>query len=287
MERIGLGPTTCLERNPRLIYGRVTGYGQEGPLAQEAGHDINYISISGALAPIGRRGEAPVPPLNLVGDFGGGGMLLAMGVLAAVFERNHSGLGQVVDAAMVDGSALPTTMFHEIRALSLWQDERGTNILDTGSHYYNVYEASDGEYVSVGAMEPKFYESFMSGLGFSEDDLPPQDDRAQWEGLKERVSQIFRTRTRREWLEIFDGTDACVTPVLSLGEAPLHPHNRERSTFVDIDGTVAPAPAPRFSRTPASVPSGSTPGIHTTEALLDWGLTQTDVDLLVTAGVVD
>src|SRR5271169_3579532 len=181
LERLGLGPDVCLERNPRLVYGRVTGYGREGPLAAEAGHDINYISVAGALAPIGRRGEAPVPPLNLVGDFGGGGMLLAMGILAGLYERVRSGLGQVVDAAMVDGAALLTTMFHEIRGLSLWNDERGTNSMDTGSHYYNVYETSDGEFLAVGAMEPRFYESFMLGLGFSHEEMPPQDDPSQWE----------------------------------------------------------------------------------------------------------
>ncbi len=183
VERIGLGPSVCLQRNPRLIYGRITGYGREGPLATEAGHDINYISVAGALAPIGRRGEAPVPPLNLVADFGGGGMLLAMGILAAVYERTRSGLGQVVDAAMVDGAALLTTMFHQIRGMSQWHDERGTNSMDSGSHYYNVYETSDGEFVSVGAMEPRFYRSFMTGLGFSEEDIPPQDDQTQWESL--------------------------------------------------------------------------------------------------------
>ena len=288
LERIGLGPTICLERNPRLIFGRITGYGREGPLAAEAGHDINYISIAGALYPIGRRGEAPVPPLNLIADFGGGGMLLAMGILAAIYERTRSGLGQVVDAAMVDGAALLTTMFHEIRSLSLWRDERGTNSMDTGAHYYNVYETSDGEFVSVGAMELRFYESFMKGLGFSDDNIPPQDDQSQWEPLKQRVAAIFRTRTRVEWLDIFHGTDACVTPVLSLGEAPLHAHNRERATFVEVGEVVEPAPAPRFSRTPPPPPSPSPgPGVHATEALLHWGLTQPDIDVLVRGGVVD
>ncbi len=238
LERIGLGPTPCLERNPRLIYGRITGYGREGPLAAEAGHDINYISVAGALAPIGRKGEPPVPPLNLIADFGGGGMLLVMGILAAVYERTRSNLGQVVDAAMVDGAALLTTMFHEIRDLGLWHDERGTNSMDTGAHYYNVYETSDGAFVSVGAMEARFYRSFMKGLGFSDQNIPPQDDQSQWESLKARVAEIFRSRTRNEWLEVFEGTDACVTPVLSLGEAPHHPHNRARATFVEVGGVV-------------------------------------------------
>jgi alpha-methylacyl-CoA racemase len=288
LERIGLGPDTCLQHNPRLIYGRITGYGREGPLASEAGHDINYISIAGALSPIGRRGEPPVPPLNLVADFGGGGMLLIMGILAALYERSHSGLGQVVDAAMVDGAALLTTMVHEIRALSLWHDERGTNSMDTGSHYYNVYETSDGEFVSVGAMEARFYRSFMKGLGFSEDAIPPQDDESLWETLKQRVAEIFRGRTRAEWLDVFDGTDACVTPVLTLSEAPAHPHNRARSTFVDVGGVVEPAPAPRFSRTPPPVPTPPpSPGAHDTGILLGWGLTQEEIDLLVQERVID
>ena len=288
LERIGLGPSVCLERNPRLVYGRITGYGREGPLAAEAGHDINYISIAGALAPIGRRGEAPVPPLNLVADFGGGGMLLAMGILAALYERAGSNLGQVVDAAMVDGAALLTTMFHQIRGLSLWHDERGTNSMDTGAHYYNVYETSDGQFVSVGAMEDRFYRSFMQGLGFPEDGIPSKDDQSQWETLKGRIAEIFRTRTRDEWLDTFHGTDACVTPVLSLGEAPAHPHNRERATFVDVGGTVEPAPAPRFSRTPPPTPSPPPgPGVHAPEMLLHWGLTQTEIDALAQDRVID
>ena len=288
VERLGLGPEVCLERNPRLVYGRITGYGREGPLAMAAGHDINYISVAGALAPIGRRGEAPVPPLNLVGDFGGGGMLLAMGILAALHERSRSGRGQVVDAAMVDGAALLTTMLHEVRGLSLWNDARGTNILDTGAHYYNVYETADGEFVSVGAMEPGFYRAFMTGLGFPADDVPPQDDRSQWEALKAEVAEIFRTRTRAQWLEVFDGTDACVTPVLGLGEAPAHPHNRERATFAEVGGVVEPAPAPRFSRTPPGAPAPAPPpGVHALDALAAWGLAPAEIDALVEAGAVD
>jgi alpha-methylacyl-CoA racemase len=215
-------------------------------------------------------------------------MLLIMGILAALYERSHSGLGQVVDAAMVDGAALLTTMVHEIRALSLWHDERGTNSMDTGSHYYNVYETSDGEFVSVGAMEARFYRSFMKGLGFSEDAIPPQDDESLWETLKQRVAEIFRGRTRAEWLDVFDGTDACVTPVLTLSEAPAHPHNRARSTFVDVGGVVEPAPAPRFSRTPPPVPTPPpSPGAHDTGILLGWGLTQEEIDLLVQERVID
>jgi alpha-methylacyl-CoA racemase len=288
VERMGLGPTPCLERNPHLIYGRITGYGQEGPLAHEAGHDINYISVAGVLDPIGRRGEAPLPPLNLLGDFGGGGMLLAMGVLAAVYERTHSGLGQVVDAAMVDGAALLTTMFHEIRSLSLWNDERGTNSMDGGAHYYNVYETSDGAYLSVGAMEPAFYRSFMSGLGFADEDIPPKDDQSLWPALTRRVAEIIGTKTRSEWLEIYRGTDACVTAVLSLADAPHHPHNRHRATFVEVGGVMEPAPAPRFSRTPPPTPTPPPGGgVHATDALVRWGLTEPDISDLITNGVID
>lgn len=287
-ERLGLGPDVCLERNPRLVYGRVTGYGREGALADAAGHDINYIAVAGVLGAIGRRGEAPVPPLNVIGDFGGGGMLLAFGVLAALHERTRSGLGQVVDAAMVDGAALLTTMLHEIRAASMWRDERGTNSMDTGSHYYNVYETSDGEFLAVGAMEAPFYRTFMLGLGFPVDGIPPQDDRAQWEALKGRVAEIVRGRTRAEWLQVFEGTDACVSPVLSLGEAPLHPHNRARATFVDVGGILEPAPAPRFARTPAPVPAPAhEPGDHDLGELVEWGFTETEIGTLAELGVID
>jgi alpha-methylacyl-CoA racemase len=288
LERIGLGPEVCLSRNPRLVYGRITGYGQEGPLVHEAGHDINYISVAGALAPIGRRGEGPLPPLNLLGDFGGGGMLLAMGVLAALHERSRSGLGQVVDAAMVDGAALLTTQLHEIRGLSAWSDDRGTNFMDTGSHYYNVYETADGEFLSVGAMEPPFYRSFMHGLGFTDEDMPPQDDRSEWESLTRRVAGIIGQRSRAEWLDTFAGTDACVTPVLSLSEAPTHPHNRQRSTFVELDGILEPAPAPRFSRTPAAAPSPRPePGEHHTTDLVRWGITESEIAALLEDDIVD
>jgi alpha-methylacyl-CoA racemase len=288
VERLGLGPAECLERNPGLVYGRITGYGREGPLAADAGHDINYISIAGALAPIGRKGGPPVPPLNLLADFGGGGMLLAMGVLAAIFERSRSNRGQIVDAAMIDGAALLTTMLHEIRSMSLWNDERGTNSMDTGAHYYNVYETSDGKHISVGAMESRFYQTFMMGLGFAPETIPPQDDQSQWESLKERVTAIVRTKTQAEWLAVFDGADACVTPVLSLGDAPTHPHNRARSTFVEVGGILEPAPAPRFSRTPPPIPTQAAgPGDHDTRILLEWGVTEPEHDLLLSEGVID
>jgi alpha-methylacyl-CoA racemase len=288
VERLGLGPDVCLARNPRLIYGRITGYGQEGPLASAAGHDINYIAVAGALAPIGRAGEAPVPPLNLLGDFGGGGMLLALGMLAALFERQWSGAGQVVDAAMVDGAALLTTMFHEMLGIKAWEDERGVNFLDTGSHYYNVYETADGRYLSVGAIEPQFYRALMVGLGFPTDDLPPQLEKDQWPALRSRLGEIFLTRTADEWLGVFAGSDACVAPVLSLREAQLHPHNVARKTFIDVGDVPQPAPAPRFSRTPATAPRPApAPGDHTPAVLGTWGLGQDEIADHVARGVLD
>ncbi|MDE3086875.1 MAG: CoA transferase, partial [Acidobacteriota bacterium] len=251
MERLGLGPEACLGRNPRLVYGRVTGYGRDGPLSEHPGHDVNYLALAGVLSAVGRAGEPPVPPLNLVGDFGGGAMLLTVGILAALVERARSGRGQVVDAAMVDGAALLATMVFEMGALGQWRPERGTNVVDTGAPYYEVYETADGRYVAVGAVEPAFYRAFMRGLGYDEATMPHQGDRASWPEVKKEVAARMRSRTRAAWLAIFDGTDACVTPVLSLTEAPSHPHNRHRGTFVEVDGGAVPAPAPRFSRTPA------------------------------------
>ncbi len=272
-ERLGIGPDDCLARNPKLVYGRMTGWGQEGPYSQAAGHDINYIALAGALDPIGRRGEAPVPPLNLVGDFGGGGMFLAFGMVCALLEAKSSGKGQVVDAAMVDGSAILTTMFHAFRAMGIWHDERGTNLLDTGAHFYDVYETSDGRYVSIGSIEPQFYAELLtlSGLGEAQD-LPHQHDREQWEPMTGRLAEIFRSKTRDEWCEIMEHTDVCFAPVLSLEEAPSHPHNVERSTFIERNGVVQPAPAPRFSRTTAEIqrpPAHA--GQHTDEVLGQFG----------------
>ena len=286
-ERLGLGPDTCLERNPRLVYGRVTGYGREGPLASAPGHDVNFLSLSGVLSAIGRAGEPPLPPLNLVGDFGGGAMLLAVGILGALWERGRSGRGQVVDAAMVDGAALLATMVFEMRALGQWRDERGTNVVDTGAPYYEVYETADGEFLSVGAIEPAFYRAFMRGLGYADGALPHQDDRASWPEVKAEVAARVRSRTLRAWLAIFEGTDACVTPVLSPAEAPAHPHNRLRGTFVDVPGGAVPAPAPRFSRTPPAAPgTGGSPG-HDPAALGAWGIGPDELDRLVASGVVD
>jgi len=278
MERLGLGPDVCAKRNPKLVYGRMTGWGQEGPLASAAGHDINYISLTGALHTIGRRGEAPVPPLNLVGDFGGGTMYLIMGVLAALVERQSSGKGQVVDTAMTDGSASLMTIFYGLMHLGFWKDERGTNMLDTGAHFYDVYETKDGKYVSIGSIEPQFYALLLKHTGLAGETLPAQFDRDQWPALKEKVAGIIRTKTRDEWCAIMENTDVCFAPVLSMSEAPSHPHNVARGTFTEVKGVVQPAPAPRFSRTPGAIQRPPAhPGQHTDEALADWGFSAAEI----------
>jgi alpha-methylacyl-CoA racemase len=273
MERLGAGPEVCLARNPRVIFGRMTGWGQEGPLAQAAGHDINYIALAGALEPIGRRGEKPVPPLNLVGDFGGGGMFLAYGIACALIERASSGKGQVVDAAMVDGAAALMTFFHAAQQSGWWKPERGANLLDGGAHFYDTYETSDGKYISIGAIESKFYAELIAKLGLAPEDPGTQMDRSRWGEQKERFTELIKTRTREEWCEILEGTDACFAPVLSIEEASEHPHLRARGTFVEVAGALQPGPAPRFSRTPGRI-SGPPPhaGQHTDEALADWGI---------------
>ncbi|WP_322749637.1 MULTISPECIES: CaiB/BaiF CoA-transferase family protein [unclassified Frankia] len=270
-ERLGVGPDVCLARNPGLVYGRMTGWGQDGPYARSAGHDINYIALAGALDPIGREGQAPVPPLNLVGDFGGGGMLLAFGVMCALFEAKASGLGQVVDAAMVDGAALLMMMTHEMRAAGQWDGPRGTNVLDTGAPFYNVYETADGRYVAVGAIENNFYRTLLELVGLDPVDPATQWDKAGWRPMKARLAEVFRTRTRDEWCALLEHTDACFAPVLSMDEAPSHPHIAYRETFTDSGGAVRPAPAPRFSRTPASTPPGPVEA-SLDEALAAWGV---------------
>ena len=286
-ERLGFGPDVCLSRNPGLVYGRMTGWGQEGPMAQMAGHDINYIAIAGALDPVGRAGERPLPPINLVGDFGGGGMLLALGVLAALYERSRSGRGQVVDAAMVDGAALLTSFIHGLRGQGLWQDARGTNLLDSGAPFYDTYETADGLFMSVGALEPQFYAALLRGLGLDGEDLPAQLDRDRWPELRARFTAVFKSRTRDEWTEIFDGTDACVAPVLGLGEAPAHPHAVARTGFVDVGGLTQPAPAPRFDRTPAATPTPPVrAGEHTDATLAELGLTETEIAELREQGAI-
>jgi alpha-methylacyl-CoA racemase len=286
-ERLGLGPDECLARNPRLVYGRMTGWGQDGPYASTAGHDINYISLAGALDPIGRRGEAPVPPLNLVGDFGGGGLLLAFGIVAGLLEARTSGQGQVIDAAMVDGAAALMTMTHSMRAMGIWNDERGTNMLDTGAHFYDVYETADGGYVSIGSIEPQFYAELLRLTGLEGEDLPWQHDRAQWPALKERLAGIFRTKTRDEWCEIMEGTDVCFAPVLTIPEAVAHPHNVHRGTFVEVAGIPQPGPAPRFSRTEAAIarpPAHA--GQHTDEILAGAGFDADRIAKLRETGAV-
>jgi alpha-methylacyl-CoA racemase len=254
MERLGAGPTECLDRNPRLVYGRVTGWGQEGPRAAQAGHDIDYIAVAGALHPIGPAEAPPPPPLNLVADFGGGGMLLVAGLLAALVERAGSGRGQVVDGAMIDGAALLTAMFHGLAAGGLWTEDRGSNLLDGGAPFYRCYPTADGGFMAVGALEPHFYAALLEGLGLDASELPGQYDRERWPILAAQFAEVFMRRTRAEWSEVFDGTDACVAPVLSMSEAPTDPHAVARRGFVELSGLHQPAPAPRFSRTPAPDP---------------------------------
>jgi alpha-methylacyl-CoA racemase len=271
-ERMGLGPEQVHARNPRLVYGRVTGWGQDGPLAAAAGHDINYAGIAGALEPVGRAGERPVPPLNLVADFAGGGLLLAMGILAALHERTSSGRGQVVDAAMVDGAALLTTQLHGMRAAGLWPGERGTNILDGGAPFYDTYETADGKYVAVGAIEMRFWSDLVKVLGLEGGDVPPHINADEWPRLRKILAEAIGKHTRDELVAKAEGTDACLTPVLSPWEAAGHPHNVARNTFVDIGGVVQPAPAPRFDRTPPRVPEPPhEKGADTAEVLAELG----------------
>ncbi|MCU4183800.1 CoA transferase [Acidiferrimicrobium sp. IK] len=290
-ERLGIGPDDCLARNPKLVYGRMTGWGQDGPVASTAGHDIDYISLSGALSLVGRAGEVPVPPVNLLGDFGGGGMLLAFGVVCALLEASRSGQGQVVDAAMVDGSALLTAMIWSFRAGGQW-GERGTNMLDTGAWFYEVYETADGGYLSFGSIEPQFFAEMVRIVGLADDvdgkgPVPDQWDRASWPAMKERLAAVVRTRTRDEWAADFEGSDACVFPVLDLEEAAAHPHNVHRQTFTERDGVTQPSPAPRFSRTPASIAGPpAAAGQHTDGALADWGFSAAEISELRAAGAV-
>lgn len=286
-ERLGIGPEECLARNPRLVYGRLTGWGQTGPLASSAGHDIDYIALAGALEPIGRAGEPPVPPINVLGDFAGGGLLLAFGIVCALFEGRRSGQGQVVDAAMVDGAALLFAPFYTGRLTGGW-GPRGTNFLDTGAHFYNVYETSDRRYVAVGAVEPEFYAEFVRRLGLDGDaDFAPehQYDRDRWPALKRRLADVFRSRTRDEWVALFEGSDACVAPVLAPEEAPSHPHHRARGTFTSVGGLPQPAPAPRFSRTPAPPPRPPVhPGEASRDALVAWGFNPEEIEQLFATG---
>jgi alpha-methylacyl-CoA racemase len=284
MERLGLGPEACLKRNSKLVYGRMTGWGQDGPLAARAGHDINYIALAGVLHAFGRKGEAPVPPLNLVGDFGGGGMLLGFGITCALLHAQKTGQGQVVDAAMVEGASLLAAMFAGFLAAGHWTEERGVNVLDTGAPWYGTYETKDGKFVAIGAIEAKFYEELVARLGLQ--GLPPQNERARWPEMRAAFERTFRTKTRDEWCAVFEGSDACFAPVLSFTEARRHPHNVARSSYVTRAKVEQPAPAPRYSATPAAVRRDPPErGAGGREALADWGFDAAGIKRLCAAGL--
>lgn len=287
MERLGLGPDTCLERNPRLVYGRMTGWGQEGPLAGEVGHDLNYVALSGALHAMGRAGEKPAIPLNLVGDFGGGGLMLAYGIVCALLEAKTSGKGQVVDAAMIDGAATLMASTYAALQVGFWSDQRGTNVLDSGSHFYEVYETADGKHISIAPVEPQFYAAFLAQLGDDAAGLENQWEMDSWPVFKERLTTLFKQRSRDEWDNFFDGADICYAPVLSMSEVRHHPHHQARSTFLDDGEVWQPAPAPRFSRTPGEVQRPPAEiGAHTSEILAEFGFAEADIEALIHKGAV-
>ncbi|MFT5605674.1 MAG: alpha-methylacyl-CoA racemase [Paracoccaceae bacterium] len=286
-ERLGIGPDDCMTRNPKLAYGRMTGWGQTGPLASAAGHDMNYISLSGAQHAIGRAGERPLPPLNLVGDFGGGGMFLAFGLMCAIHEAGHSGKGQVVDVSMVEGSAALMHMMYSFKAMGAWEDKRGVNMLDSGAHYYDTYETSDGKYVSIGSIEPQFYALLIELAGLDKEKFAAQNDRSQWPALSEKLAAVMKAKTRDEWCAIMEGTDVCFAPILSMTEAPNHPHNKARNSFLEIDGVVQPAPAPKFSRTEPTVTASAKPaGSDTNDVLAGLGYGAEEIQRLREAGVL-
>ena len=286
-ERLGLGPETCLERNPKLVYGRMTGWGQDGPYATAAGHDINYISLAGALEPIGRAGQAPVPPLNLVGDFGGGGMVLAYGMVCAMLEAGRSGQGQVIDAAMVDGAAVLVNFIWGLKAMGMWKPERGVNMLDTGAHFYDVYECSDGTYVSIGSIEPQFYAELVRLADLDDEDFGAQMDRERWPEMKDKLAAIIKTKSRDQWCEIMEHSDVCFAPVLSMEEAALHPHNVARGTFIDNAGMTQAGPAPRFSRTsPVVAGPAAHAGQHSDDVLQQFGYDEAQIADLKSSGAV-
>jgi alpha-methylacyl-CoA racemase len=287
-EKLGIGPDACLARNPKLVFARMTGWGQDGPLAQAAGHDINYISITGALYAMGRKGQKPVPPLNLVGDMGGGGMLLVTGVLAALLETSNSGKGQVIDVAMVDGAAQLMWMFHGFHAMGLWDaSQRESNMLDGGAHYYDTYECADGQYISIGSIEPQFYALLKHHAGLSEEDFGDQNNAAAWPQMKQKLTAVFLQKSQAEWCAIMEGTDVCFAPVLSFVDAPSHPANVARKTYIDVGGVTQPAPAPRFSRTPSSVRRpGPNPGQDTDTVLAAMGFAEREISELKHKGAV-
>jgi alpha-methylacyl-CoA racemase len=289
MERLGVGPEVCLARNPKLVFGRMTGWGQEGPYASSAGHDINYIALAGALAHFGRAGEPPTPPLNMVGDFGGGGMLLAFGVVCALLEAQRSGKGQVIDAAMVDGSAVLMSMFWAYRNVGMFDEHaRGVSLLDTGAHFYDVFECADGEWVSVGSIEPQFYALLLEKTGLIGDpEFTNQMDKTQWSTLKRKLAKVFKTKTQSQWNEIMEGTDVCYAPVLRMSEAAQHPHNVARNTFIEVAGVTQPAPAPRYSRSATDLPTAPAhAGQHTRAVLGDWGVDAVRIDTLISSGAI-
>ena len=287
MEKLGLGPDVCLQKNKKIVFGRMTGWGQEGPLALAAGHDINYISLSGVLAAIGRPGAPPVPPLNLIGDYGGGGMLLALGLVAALFETKSSGKGQVIDAAMVDGSALLMTMIYTMRGMGLWKDSLGSNFLDGGAHFYDTYECKDGKYISIASIEPKFYQLLREITPLEDSIFDDQLSRESWPEQKKALKEIFLKKIQQEWCDLMEGTDICFAPVLNMAEAPEHPHNKARNTFIELEGIVQPAPAPRFSRTvPEVCPAPAYVGEHTEEVLKSIGMQDSDIEDLKASGEV-
>jgi alpha-methylacyl-CoA racemase len=287
MERLGLGPEVCQARNSKLVYGRMTGWGQHGPLANAAGHDINYIALTGALHAIGRPGEPPVVPLNYIGDFGGGAMMLAFGVVCAVLEASRSGRGQVVDAAMTDGAALLSAMMYGMKAAGNWSNERGENLLDGGAHFYGTYACADGKYVAIGAIEPQFYAQLIALCGIGDPAFQAQRDVHSWPILKYRLADVFKTKTRADWCALMEGTDVCFAPVLDWDEAPQHAHNRARETFIEVDGVVQPAPAPRFSHSKPGVPTPpAATGAHSAAILADWGIPPAAIAELKERGVI-
>lgn len=287
VEKLGIGPQECMARNPKLIYGRMTGWGQTGPLSQAAGHDINYISLTGALHGTGRANENPVPPLNLVGDFGGGGMFLVTGILAALYEVQKSGRGQVVDTAMTDGSAVLMAMFNTLHGMGVWSTTRGVNLLDTGAHFYETYETSDNKYISLGSIEPQFYAELVERAGLDPAIFGDQNNAELWPAMKLELAEVFRTKTQAQWCELMEGTDVCFAPVLDFIEAQSHPHNVERKTYVDVEGMVQPAPAPRFSRTESEVQFGArSAGENTAEVLEEWGFDKARIEQLNASGAL-
>ena len=287
MEKLGLGPAEALQRNAKLVYGRMTGWGQTGPLSSAAGHDINYIALTGALHAIGRKGATPVPPLNLVGDFGGGALYLAFGMACGLFEAKGSGKGQIIDCAMTDGAASLMSMFYGFKAMGMWTDAKGENMLDGGAHFYDTYETSDNKWVSIGSIEPQFYALLLEKAALTDPEFQSQMDRSKWPSLKEKIARVIRTKSRSQWDAIMEGTDVCYAPVLSLSEAPNHPHNKARGTFIEIDGVIQPAPAPRFSRTKVEV-QGPAPtcGEHNEQVLNDWGFNAGEIAAFKTAGAI-